>query len=115
MVLANPSIGQSAGLQQAQLWNFLHEATHDTCGRIRGLIVNDQDFRNFRLLRQGGNARSNYGLLVPGGNNDRDGARARCRSECSSARRIVIDTVHKSIGCGGSVPDCGRLSYYSIR
>ena len=94
MVLANPSIGQSAGFEQAQVWNFLHEATHDPSSPIRGLIVYHQDFGNFRLVRQGSNTRRNHRLLIPGGDNDRDGACGRLCDKSSGGRCVVIGAGH---------------------
>src|SRR5260370_27375067 len=105
MVLDNPSMGQSAGFQQAQVWNFLGEATRNTCVRIRGLIVYHQDLGNFRLVRQRRNARRDDRLLVAGGNNDRDGAYSRCRGESSGARWIVIVAGHILLDAEGSFPD----------
>ena len=79
IVLPNPAIGQSGGFQQAQVRNFPHEAFHDPGGPVGGLIVHHQDFGNFRLARQGRNARRDDRLLIPGRNDGRDGARGRRR------------------------------------
>src|SRR5437899_2157060 len=104
MVLANPSIGQSAGFQQAQVWNFLHEVTYDPSSPIRGLIVYHQNFGNFRLVSQGKNARRDDRLLIPGGNNDRDGACGRLSNERSGGRSIVTVARHSLLDAEGSFP-----------
>ena len=41
----------------------------DGRGRIRGLVVDHQDFADFRLRRERINTRSNYGFFVPRGDN----------------------------------------------
>src|SRR5712664_1831265 len=103
MVLADPTIRQSAGFQKPQIWNVLHEASHDAGGSVRGLIVHDQDFVNFRLARQGRDGR----LLIPSRNNGRDGARGRRCDESSVRRWIVCVAVHSVLDAEGSFPGWG--------
>ena len=86
VVLPNPAIGQSAGFQRAQVWNSPHEIFHDASGPVRGLIIHHQDLADFRLARQGRNARCNNRLLIPGRNDSRDGARGRCRGGGADGR-----------------------------
>jgi len=94
MVLANPSIGQFAGFKKPQVWNFLHEATHDTSGPVCGLIVYHQDFGNSPLVRERRNAGRDDRLLVPGGNNNCNGAYGWFRDESFGGACMVIDAGH---------------------
>src|SRR4029077_19929825 len=94
VVLADPSIGQSVGLQQAQVRVFAGGGAPDAGSSIGGLIIHDYNFRNFLLARQRFDARGDDRLFISRWNDGGDGSRRRRRNEGAVWRSVLLRGWH---------------------
>lgn len=73
VIFANPAGGKRDSLQQAQLGIRCLQRLNDFASGVGGLVVDDEYFRDFRLLGQRFNALVDSGLFVARRNDCRNG------------------------------------------